>query len=112
MNNISQISIFDYTEIENLGDLEKLKLFLENVEDDELCETLEKERKNGRNDYPVRAMLNSIYAMKIFEHRGIESLRRELKRNSQLRTLCGFNEGEYKFLKIRKNGKSNGRCWI
>ena len=49
MNNISQISIFDYTEIENLGDLEKLKLFLENVEDDELCEILEKERKNGRN---------------------------------------------------------------
>ena len=103
MNNISQISIFDYTEIENLGDLEKLKLFLENVEDDELCEILEKERKNGRNDYPVRAMLNSIYAMKIFEHRGIESLRRELKRNSQLRTLCGFNEGEYKFLKKRKH---------
>ena len=26
MNNISQISIFDYTEIENLGDLAKLKL--------------------------------------------------------------------------------------
>ena len=103
MNNISQISIFDYTEIENLGDLEKLKLFLENVEDDELCEILEKERKNGRNDYPIRAMLNSIYAMKIFEHRGIESLRRELKRNSQLRTLCGFNEGEYKFLKKRKH---------
>lgn len=49
MNNISQISIFDYTEIENLGDLEKLKLFLENVEDDELCEILEKERKNGIN---------------------------------------------------------------
>ena len=49
MNNISQISIFDYTEIENLGDLEKLKLFLENVEDDELCEILEKERRNGFN---------------------------------------------------------------
>ena len=45
MNNISQISIFDYTEIENLGDLEKLKLFLENVEDDELCEILEKKEK-------------------------------------------------------------------
>lgn len=44
-NNISQISIFDYTEIENLGDLEKLKLFLENVEDDELCEILEKKEK-------------------------------------------------------------------
>lgn len=54
MNNISQISIFDYTEIENLGDLEKLKLFLENIEDDELCEVLEKERKNGRDDYPPK----------------------------------------------------------
>ena len=45
MNNISQISIFDYTEIENLGDLAKLKLFLENVEDGDLCETLEKKEK-------------------------------------------------------------------
>ena len=66
MNNISQISIFDYTEIENLGDLEKLKLFLDNVEDDELCKVLEEERKNGRDDYPVRTMLNLLYAMKNF----------------------------------------------
>ncbi len=29
MNNISQISIFDYREIENLGDLERLKIFFE-----------------------------------------------------------------------------------
>ena len=62
-----------------------------------------KKKKNGNDDYPIRAMLNSIYAMKISEHRGIESLRRELKRNSQLRTLCGFNEGEYKFLKKRNH---------
>ena len=48
MNNISQISIFDYSEIENLGDLEKLKIFFENIEDDELCKTIETERKNGR----------------------------------------------------------------
>lgn len=48
MNNISQISIFDYREIENLGDLERLKIFFENIEDDELCETLEAERRNGR----------------------------------------------------------------
>lgn len=46
---------------------------------------LEKERKNGRNNHPVRAMLNLIYAIKIYEHRGIESLRRQLKRNSKLR---------------------------
>ena len=80
MNNISQISIFEYREIENLGDLERLKIFFENIHDDKLCEKLEKIRKNGRNDYPVRTMLNLIYAMKVFGHRSVESFRRELKR--------------------------------
>ena len=103
MNNISQISIFDYSEIENLGDLEKLKIFFENIEDDELCEEMEKERKNGRNDYPVRTMLNLIYAMKIFGHRNVESFRRELLRNSQLRIVCGLSEGRYKYCKDRKH---------
>mgnify|MGYP004661387693 CR=1 FL=1 len=31
MNNISQISIFEYRKIENLGDLERLKIFFENI---------------------------------------------------------------------------------
>lgn len=44
MNNISQISIFDYREIENLGDLERLKIFFENIEDNKLRETLEAEK--------------------------------------------------------------------
>ena len=103
MNNISQISIFDYSEIENLGDLEKLKIFFENIEDNELCEKIEKERKNGRNDYPVRTMLNLIYAMKIFGHRSVESFRRELLRNSQLRIVCGLSEGRYKYCRDRKH---------
>lgn len=103
MNNISQISIFDYSEIENLGDLERLKIFFENIEDDVLCENLEEERKNGRNDYPVRTMLNLVYAMKIFGHRSVESFRRELSRNSQLRIACGLSEGKYKYCGDRKH---------
>ena len=103
MKSISQISIFDYSEIENLGDLERLKLFLENVDDDDLCKTLEEERKNGRDDYPIRTMLNLIYAMKIFEHRSVESFRRELSRNAQLRKMCGLSDGEYKYLGKRKH---------
>ena len=103
MNNISQISIFDYSEIENLGDLERLKIFFENIEDEALCEKLETERKNGRNDYPVRTMLNLIYAMKIFGHRSVESFRRELSRNSQLRIACGLSEGKYKYCGDRKH---------
>ncbi len=103
MNNISQVSIFDYTEIENLGDLERLKIFFENIDDSKLCEKLEKERKNGRNDYPVRTMLNLIYAMKIYGHRSVESFRRELSRNSQLRIACGLSEGKYKYCGDRKH---------
>lgn len=95
--------MFDYSEIEILGDLEKLKIFLENVGDEKLCESIEKERKNGRNDYPVRTMLNLVYAMKIFGHRSVESFRRELSRNSQLRIACGLSDGKYKYYNERKH---------
>ena len=88
MNIIQEKTIFDYMEIEILGDLERLKLFLDNIKDKELCEALEKERKQGRNDYPIRVMLNLVYAMKIFGHRSVESFRRELSRNKQLRVAC------------------------
>lgn len=103
MSIIQEKTIFDYIEIENLGDLERLKLCLENVEDDELCFLLEKERGNGRNDFPVKVMLNFGYAMKIFGHRSIESFRRELSRNSQLRKACGLKEEDYLYLGKRKS---------
>lgn len=54
---------------------------------------LERERKNGRNDHPIRGMWNSLLAGIIFEHDSIESLRRELKRNGQLRDVCGLFNG-------------------
>lgn len=103
MNSISQISIFDYSEIEILGDLEELKLFFDNLDDVKLCEKLENERHYGRNDYPVRTMLNLIYAMKIFGHRSVESFRRELSRNSQLRIVCGLSDGKYLHFNERKH---------
>ncbi|GAV26343.1 hypothetical protein ciss_22760, partial [Carboxydothermus islandicus] len=53
---IPQISIFGWEEIEELGDLERLRLVLEYMPDEELMRQLEKERNKGRDDYPVRAM--------------------------------------------------------
>ncbi|MEN0664293.1 transposase [Caldifermentibacillus hisashii] len=52
--------------------------------------SLEKKRGKGRNDYPVRAMWNSVLAGIVFQHESIEKLRRELSRNGQLRDMCGF----------------------
>lgn len=103
MNIIEQKTIFDYTQIEELGDLERLKLFFESINDNELCKKLQIERKNGRNDFPIRVMLNLIYAMKIFGHRSVESFRRELSRNSQLRRMCGLKEEDYLYLGKRKS---------
>ena len=44
-------------------------------------QTLEAARGRGRDDYPVRAMWNSVLAGIVFQHPSIESLRRELSRN-------------------------------
>ena len=103
MNTITQKTIFDYMEIEVLGDLERLKLCLENIDDAKLCNMLEEKRGNGRNDFPVRVMLNFTYAMKIFGHRSVESFRRELSRNSQLRKVCGLKDEDYLYLGKRKS---------
>ena len=52
---------------------------------------LEEKRGKGRDDYPVRAVWNSILAGVVFSHETIESVRREMQRNGQLRDMCGFD---------------------
>lgn len=82
---------FQWEKIEALGDLERLQLVLEHLPDAELVRQLERRRGKGRNDYPVRAVWNSLLAGVVFQHPSIESLRRELGRNAQLRRLCGLD---------------------
>ena len=84
-------SLFSWKDVEVLGDLERFKLVIENIPDEEFIRQLERKRKRGRNDYPVRAIWNALLAGVVFQHKSIESLRRELLRNAQLRELCGFD---------------------
>jgi len=91
---IPQQTLFVWSEIENLGDLERLRLVLEYMPDEKLMQELEKERGKGRDDFPVRAMWNSVLAGIVFQHPSIESLRRELSRNGQLRYMCGLHKGK------------------
>ena len=91
---IPQISIFEYGDIEKLGDLERFKLALEGIDDEALMQKLEAKRGNGRDDYPVRMMWNMFIAMRVFEHIKVAPFRRELARNSQLRRACGLYDGE------------------
>jgi hypothetical protein len=52
---------------------------------------LEQQRDRGRDDFPVRPMWNALVAGVVFQHSKVESLLRELRRNAQLRQVCGFD---------------------
>jgi hypothetical protein len=88
---VAQKNLFGWEDLKSTDDLQRLELILNNIPDEKLMKTLESKRKNGRDDYPIRAMWNSLIAGIVFEHKGIESLRRELNRNPALVNLCGFN---------------------
>lgn len=88
---VSQPYLFSWKNCDELGDLERLQAVIENIPDQKLISALTKHRGKGRNDYPIVPMWNSILAGVVFQHKGVESLRRELKRNAQMREICGFN---------------------
>ena len=77
-------------EINKLGDLMRLKMVLDTLPDEALMRQIERERGNGRDDFPVRAMWNLVVAGVVFGHKSIASLLRELRRNMQLAHVCGF----------------------
>jgi len=88
---IPQPQLFCWNDVEACSDLHRLRMVLEVLPDEALMQTLEAERKGRRDDYPLRAVWNSVLAGLVFEHPSIESLRRELGRNAELRQVCGFD---------------------
>ena len=62
MASIAQKQLFCWSDIEELGDLERLMLVFESLPDEELMRRLEAERGRGRDDYPVRPVWNSLLA--------------------------------------------------
>ena len=86
-------------DVEASGELERLRMAIEAIPDNDLMKALEAERKGRRDvgcdstlrDYPIRPVWNSILAGIVYQHQSIESLRRELLRNGELREACGFD---------------------
>lgn len=91
MATIAQQSLFSWQEIDTCSDLDRLRLVLSALPDEDLMSMLEKHRGKGRDDYPVRVMWNTLLAGVVFQHASIESLRRELLRNAELRQCCGYD---------------------
>lgn len=88
---IPRRSLFSWKNVESKSDLDRLRLVLEVLPDEALMVRLETQRGRGRDDYPVRAIWNSLLAGIVFQHESVESLRRELSRNGELRDLCGLD---------------------
>lgn len=88
---IPQPELFSWSQVDAASDMDRLHMVLGAIPDEALMRALEASRKGRRDDYPVRAVWNSILAGVVFEHASVESLRRELSRNAQLREACGFD---------------------
>lgn len=81
---------FSWDEVDKLSDLRRLRLVLDALPDAGIIKALGEIRANGRNQYPVAAMWRALIAGIVFQHPSIESLIRELNRNSSLLSMCGF----------------------
>jgi len=88
---IPQAYLLNWRAIDAASDLDRLRLVLEAIPDEPLMRILEQERGNGRDEYPIRPVWNSILAGVVFQHPTVACLRRELRRNAELRQLCGFD---------------------
>ena len=49
---VYQKSLFSWKDIDDLGDLERLKLVIDHIPDQKLISALYQSRGRGRNDYP------------------------------------------------------------
>lgn len=91
MATIPQQRLFSWKTVESSSDLDRLRMVFSAIPDEDLMQAMEAARGKGRDDYPVRVMWNSVLAGIVLGHPHIESLRRELRRNGELRDLCGFD---------------------
>jgi hypothetical protein len=88
---ITENLLFSWDDVELSSDLVRFQKLLSGINDRELVCVLERERRNGRNDYPVVPMLNLTYAKFIFKIKSRPDMIRELKRNPALYQVCGFD---------------------
>ncbi|MBI5499247.1 MAG: transposase, partial [Deltaproteobacteria bacterium] len=90
MAKIAQKRLFTWKQIDAASDLDRLRLVLEALPDEEFVRFLEQRRDRGRDDYPIRPTWNALIAGIVFQHPNAAALLRELWRNAELRQMCGF----------------------
>lgn len=69
MARIPQPSLFSWRDIDTASDLDRLRLVLEVLPDEELVSFLEKHRGKGRDDFPIRPVWNVLLAGIVYQHK-------------------------------------------
>lgn len=87
---IPQPYLFSWDFVDQVPDLARIELVLDNMPDERLVQKLEEKRGKGRDDFPVRAMWNFVLTFLLTGHISWASHIRELHRNRDLAKLCGF----------------------
>jgi len=90
MATLPQSSLFSWEIVDASPEIERIGGVLASIPDERLMRTLEARRGDRRDVYPIRAVWNSFLAGILCGHPGQASLIRELKRNGELREVCGF----------------------
>jgi hypothetical protein len=92
MGTIPQGSLFSWKIVDQSSEILRVKRVLDVLPDQELIDTLRAERKGRRaNDYPLEVVWNSVIAGVVCGHESMAALIRELRRNGELREVCGFD---------------------
>lgn len=91
MSTITQPSLFSWEKVQASPEIIRLKRLLDALPDQELLAALEAQRKGRRNEFPLNALWRSVVAGVALGHPTTASLIRELRRNAELREVCGFD---------------------
>jgi len=91
MGTIAQGFLFSWEIVDGSLQIERLRRILDVLPDGKLIRALKKERKGRRDKFPLEAVWNSVIAGVVFGHDSVAALIRELRRNGELRQVCGFD---------------------
>ena len=93
MARIVQQDLFGWKSIKLMPALERFTMVRDTLDDEAMVCELERQRGQGRDDYPVRAMWNAVVFFPLTGHTTWKSYVRELERNRDLLAVCGFPVG-------------------
>ena len=91
MSTVAQSSLFSWENVDRCPEIVSVRNLLDALPDRALLQALEARRKGRRNDCPLRALWRATEASVALGHPTTASPIRQLRRNAELRDVCGLD---------------------